>query len=526
MKKKNYLALAIAAALSTGLPSFAQAQSAADFQDEEYYKSGGLDLINAAEAYAQGYTGKGITLGVCDCPINFANPEFNSKIQSYMANACNVDDGPVGVYDWTQLLHGTHVAGIAAAGRNGIGMQGVAYDAEIMGTVNAKTTRLKGTDVESTTLYETYLRRPEVKVLNNSWGDEKYLDSVIDGGMTPQKYEEYKAAFLTNNLYSQRLLAIAQDKLMVLAASNCGTVTSAEGSAMGLFSPGAGNNTINVTNIDKYTSRVNGGITASGNLMRYTSSLAKYVEDSTVAAPGDEILSANAAYASQGTLDIPLGGTSMSAPFVTGSAALVQQAFPYMSAKQLGDVLLSTANDNVDVQNGLVVTLQKSTGISPIDQANVFVVDPTLNGLSETEIVNRYLSTHQGLTANVLKLFYPHGRDHVYYSTPLQELIGQGVVDVGAAVRGPGALNARRLSSSDISSSYTVGGTTGQQALYTVDTQGYDSVWSNDIKEIRAGYIAADSTEEDLRARYNYYNSNFAHPKQACNNAQQGNVTP
>lgn len=45
---------------------------------------------------------------------------------------------------------------------------------------------------------------------------------------------------------------------MVLRASNCGTTTSAEGSAIGLFSAGAGNNTINVTNIDNYTSRVNG----------------------------------------------------------------------------------------------------------------------------------------------------------------------------------------------------------------------------------------------------------------------------
>ena len=68
--------------------------------------------------------------------------------------------------------------------------------------------------------------------------------------------------------------------------------------------------------------------------------MAKYDEDTTVAARGDNILSANSAYASQGKLDISLDGTSMATPFVTGSAALVQQAFPYMSAKQLGDVLL------------------------------------------------------------------------------------------------------------------------------------------------------------------------------------------
>ncbi len=48
----------------------------------------------------------------------------------------------------------------------------------------------------------------------------------------------------------------------------------------------------------------------------------------------------------------------------------------------------------------------------------------------------------------------------------------------------------RRLDKSDISSAYTVQGSSEKQALYTVNTQWYNSVWSNDISEIRAGYIA------------------------------------
>ena len=66
-------------------------------------------------------------------------------------------------------------------------------------------------------------------------------------------------------------------------------------------------------------------------------------------------------------------------------------------------------------------------------------------------------------------------------------------------------------------------GKTEKQALYSVDTQGYDSVWSNDIKEIRAGYIAedplgiggsidlagADSVVKDLHDRWLYYKTNW-----------------
>ena len=81
----------------------------------------------------------------------------------------------------------------------------------------------------------------------------------------------------------------------------------------------------------------------------------------------------------------------------------------------------------------------------------------------------------------------------------------------------------RRLDKSDISSAYTVAGVNGKtkQALYKVDTQGYNSVWSNSIGEIRAGYIAknplgddkidfdgADSDINDLHDRWVFYTTN------------------
>ena len=77
---------------------------------------------------------------------------------------------------------------------------------------------------------------------------------------------------------------------------------------------------------------------------------------------------------------------------------------------------------------------------------------------------------------------------NTYYNVPLDVIFGQGVVDAGKAVNGLGAINVRRLDKSDISSAYTVQGSSEKQALYTVNTQWYNSVWSNDISEIRRVY--------------------------------------
>lgn len=73
----------------------------------------------------------------------------------------------------------------------------------------------------------------------------------------------------------------------------------------------------------------------------------------------------------------------------------------------------------------------------------------------------------------------------------------------------------RRLDKSDISENYTVQGRSEKQALYKVDTQGYNSTWSNNIGEIRAGYIAKNPLDnpfetDDTTGNYDETADKFA----------------
>ncbi len=110
-------------------------------------------------------------------------------------------------------------------------------------------------------------------------------------------------------------------------------------------------------------------------------------------------------------------------------------------------------------------------------------------------------------SVELLEYIRQYGVPAVYYDVPFQAFIGQGVVDAGKAVGGPGALNARRLEPSDVTGAYSADGS--RTVMYPIDTKGYDSVWSNDIKEIKVGKISAGSAEADLAERYNYYDTNW-----------------
>ncbi len=94
----------------------------------EYLLQSGLGKINAATANDAGFTGQGITVAVIDTGVNVQHPDLKDNIApggyDFIRNTATITDS--GGY------HGSHVAGIIAAGKNDFGMRGVAYNAKIL----------------------------------------------------------------------------------------------------------------------------------------------------------------------------------------------------------------------------------------------------------------------------------------------------------------------------------------------------------------------------------------------------------
>ena len=161
---KSTKTIIIAAAVSLLASSPLYSASIEEFQTEEYYGSGGLDLINAAEAYAKGYTGKGITIGINDYPVNLEHESFANKTGSKYIGSLELDG-----IDWKENDHGTHVGGIAAGSKNGKAMHGVAFDADFVSAYFMA----DGADFQK---YDSYT---EIKTINNSWGSQLSVDCAI-----------------------------------------------------------------------------------------------------------------------------------------------------------------------------------------------------------------------------------------------------------------------------------------------------------------------------------------------------------
>ncbi|MBR4909198.1 MAG: autotransporter domain-containing protein [Acidaminococcaceae bacterium] len=531
-KKKAILARAIVLGLCLGFFSHVRAAVPSDFETEEYFKSTGLDIINASSAYSKGYTGRGITVGISDTPIIFTSPEFDAKQHSYQADDYGrtyiAADGtvyyltedstdfplndPEFSYYWN---HGAHEGGIVAACRNGQGMHGVAYEGELVGSCPFSTVSgISGTTAARPGWADAFLNNPAIKIVNCSWNFPCYPLDMLEENDTIQDFmdrywkgtDEYKPVKDINS-------PLGKNKLFVWSAGNHGFPMPALGYGFAHWDEGraVATNSINVTALEdtKYLTKEEGRIRGF-NILGYYSNGASFNEDGTLAAPGTNIVSASADYARDKEMDTTMSGTSMAAPHAAGAAVLVQQAFPYMTGKQIGDVLLSTANPNVVSQNGCTVTLQFDYEGYII---NVYYGDGAPRTLAQQKLdcYNGLLNplAEYDFTPEVVQWCVDYYPIHDYYNVPMEALIGQGILYAGKAVDGPGALNARRLEKSDISSDYTVKGKPASQALYAVDTVGYDSVWANDIKEVRVGLLAADSTEEDLRKRYNYYKTNW-----------------
>ncbi len=304
------------------------APTADSFRTTEYNRLGALDAVHAAEAYALGYTGDGVIVGIVD--FNFrlnATDEVNYHPASVGPNAqavslyeaqtgSTVDSDP----------HGHAVAGLAAAKKNDGLVHGIAFDAQVLAVdyfSNVNETQV----FEDGVLYHvsdpwTYITALGSKVINMSFGYD--AGDVIPN--PPQVSEAYVIA--------SPALAVANGAVLVSSAGNAG------GS-----NPSLSNQDI-IDELASLNILTNGpgaliiaGSVDGNNQISAFSNRAGNARDHYMVAPGEGV-----AVLWMGGLGIG-SGTSFSAPLISGAAALLLDRWPSLTGRQVADILFQSATD-------------------------------------------------------------------------------------------------------------------------------------------------------------------------------------
>ncbi|PSJ59510.1 autotransporter serine protease [Kumtagia ephedrae] len=327
--------------LSVAFPAAALAQTAGDPSDPETWKTPeyraqwGLDMINAADAYARGVDGSGVKVGVVDSGLDINHPEFAGRVgggYDHVAGSPDLID-----HDG----HGTMVTSILGANRDGAGMHGVASGAEIFAArIWDKDSWFDENgnnvwDPRAASAWDQLLKQ-DVRIINNSWGWN---------GNPITDYPAEAWSEFSPNIVSAAHRAVDGGALMIFSSGNGGDDSPT-------FPAG----------LPHYFSELESGwlavVAVTPTQLASWSNQCGVAMNWCLSAPGGSHYEWNPEtdmWEWPDSADIfgavPGGGyrtaygTSYAAPHVAGAAALVSQMFPYMTMSQVRQVLLGTARD-------------------------------------------------------------------------------------------------------------------------------------------------------------------------------------
>ncbi|MEL5428984.1 autotransporter outer membrane beta-barrel domain-containing protein [Serratia marcescens] len=348
----------------------------ASWRSSEFNAEWGLGAIHADQAYAAGYTGKGIKLGIFDQPVYAKHPEFSGPdkvinlvtegTREYTDPYIPVKKGDGFRYDGTPSTdssgklgsHGTHVGGIAAGSRDGGAMHGVAFNAQIISAENGDPGPEDGIVLGNDgAVYQAgwnKLVASGARIINNSWGIG-ITEKFDKGGYDPayphftvndaqKQFDQIKQILGTKpgGAYQGAIDAARSGVVTIFAAGNDYNLNNPDAMAgLAYFVPDIAPNWLSVASLQDPTNSGDYSISTFSSRCGYTASFC-------VSAPGTRVYSS--VIAGTGVDDLTTGyanksGTSMAAPHVAGSVAVLMERFPYLNGAQVADVLKTTATD-------------------------------------------------------------------------------------------------------------------------------------------------------------------------------------
>jgi subtilisin family serine protease len=285
----------------------------------------GLDLLNVPEVWDAGITGEGIVIAVIDSGVDITHPDLDANTWMNLDEIAGdgIDNDGNGYVDdlfgWNfefgqpdaMVLpgttnpgqdHGTHVAGIIAAENDGVGITGVAYDAQIM----------------SLRLGDIGPGPGGASVFTNGGSLAEAIYYAVDNG----------ADVINLSLGASPSPALAQ--ALAYAANNNVFVVSSAGND-GDSSPGFPASYA----VDDGASV--GAINSNGQIANFSNQAGVDPDMQHVMAPGVDIYSTlpNGNYGFK-------SGTSMAAPYVAGVVALMLDANPNLTVDEIGTILTKT----------------------------------------------------------------------------------------------------------------------------------------------------------------------------------------
>lgn len=274
--------------------------SSASVSDSHYSSQWGLTSVNANLAWDITKGHSNIKIAIIDSNINTSHSEFSSTQFADFYDTTTGSSIPSAAYGY----HGTMVCGIVAADHNHAKIAGIAPNCKVIpicySTQNHETT---AANLASGFYWAV---EHDASVINCSWGDHNGEHLFIH------------SAILESAIYD----AITQGR----DGKGCVVVFS------------SGNQ--NATQVD-YPAYVFGDILTVGatNSSNYRADFSSYGYNLDVIAPGESIYSTthlNSGYDNA-------SGTSFAAPHVSGIAGLMLSINPYLSRKEVTDIIESTA---------------------------------------------------------------------------------------------------------------------------------------------------------------------------------------